>query len=107
MDASGRPDESLAVEFVGPLQPSDEDGLKSGQLLSISLQKGQLRANVSFQQCRSAGLEVAYIEILGPVFEIRSIWFSAGIFLGYFYTRPKIKIEKHSFPISCLCGMYL
>ncbi|KAJ1420172.1 hypothetical protein SESBI_14613 [Sesbania bispinosa] len=58
LDASGRPDESLAVEFVGPLQPSGEDGVKSGQLFSISLQKGQLRANVGFQQCHSASLEI-------------------------------------------------
>lgn len=58
MDASGRPDESLAVEFVGPLQPSSEDGLQSGKLLSISLQKGQLRANICFQPFHSANLEV-------------------------------------------------
>ncbi|MCI20772.1 embryo defective 2410 protein, partial [Trifolium medium] len=58
LDASGRPDESLEVEFIGPLQSSDEDGLKSGQLLSISLQKGKLGANVSIQQSHSASLEV-------------------------------------------------
>jgi hypothetical protein len=58
LDASGRPDESLAVEFVGPLQPNNEDGLQSGKLLSVSLQKGQLRANVCFQPFHSANLEV-------------------------------------------------
>ncbi|KAL5071400.1 hypothetical protein RYX36_022287 [Vicia faba] len=57
LDAAGRPDESLEVEFVGPLQPSNEDGLQSGKLLSISLQKGQLRANVCFQPFHSANLE--------------------------------------------------
>ncbi|XP_027356890.1 uncharacterized protein LOC113866209 [Abrus precatorius] len=58
LDASGRPDESLKVDFVGPLQLSGEGGLESGQLLSISLQKGQLRANVDFQPGHSASLEV-------------------------------------------------
>lgn len=58
LDASGRTDESLAVEFVGPLQPCNEDGLQSGKLLSISLQKGQLRANICFQPFHSANLEV-------------------------------------------------
>ncbi|XP_040865035.1 protein TIC236, chloroplastic isoform X2 [Glycine max] len=57
LDASGRTDESLAVEFVGPLQPCNEDGLQSGKLLSISLKKGQLRANICFQPFHSANLE--------------------------------------------------
>jgi len=59
LDASGRPDESLEVEFNGPLQSSDEDGTNGRQVLSISLQKGQLGANVSIQQSHSASLEVA------------------------------------------------
>lgn len=63
LDASGRPDESLAVEFVGPLQPNNEDGLQSGKLLSVSLQKGQLRANVCFQPFHSANLEVRHFPL--------------------------------------------
>ncbi|KAK7377280.1 hypothetical protein VNO80_02702 [Phaseolus coccineus] len=63
LDASGRPDESLAVEFVGPLQPSSEDGLQSGKLLSISLQKGQLRANICFQPFHSANLEIRHFPL--------------------------------------------
>ncbi|KAG4931195.1 hypothetical protein AAZX31_17G191800 [Glycine max] len=63
LDASGRTDESLAVEFVGPLQPSSEDGLQSGKLLSISLQKGQLRANICFQPFHSANLEVRHFPL--------------------------------------------
>lgn len=58
MDASGRSDESLVVDFVGPLQLSGESGLKSGTVLSVSLHKGQLRANVDFRPCYSASLEV-------------------------------------------------
>ncbi|XP_061359585.1 protein TIC236, chloroplastic-like isoform X2 [Gastrolobium bilobum] len=63
LDSSGRPDESLAVEFVGPLQPSSEDGLQSGKLLSISLQKGQLRTNICIQPFRSASLEVRHFPL--------------------------------------------
>ncbi|KAK7311846.1 hypothetical protein RJT34_10254 [Clitoria ternatea] len=58
LNASGSPDESLVVDFLGPLQLSGEGGLQSGQVLSVSLQKGQLRANVDLQPCSSASLEV-------------------------------------------------
>ncbi|KAK7351417.1 hypothetical protein VNO77_10862 [Canavalia gladiata] len=63
LDASGRPDESLVVNFVGPLQLSGGGGLRSGQQLSISLQKGQSRANVDLQPCHSASLEVRYFPL--------------------------------------------
>ncbi|KAJ7966099.1 Embryo defective protein [Quillaja saponaria] len=59
LDAIGRPDESLAVEFVGPLQPGGEDSSQSGKLLSFSLQKGQLRADICFQPFHSANLRYA------------------------------------------------
>lgn len=58
LDATGRPDESLAVEFVGPLNPNSEDNSPNGKLLSCSLQKGQLKANICFQPFHSANLEV-------------------------------------------------
>ncbi|CAK7353466.1 unnamed protein product [Dovyalis caffra] len=58
LDAMGRPDEGLAVEIVGPLQPGYEESSQNGKLLSFNLQKGQLRANVSFQPLHSATLEV-------------------------------------------------
>ncbi|XP_028802385.1 uncharacterized protein LOC114757483 isoform X2 [Neltuma alba] len=63
LDASGRADESLALEFVGPLQPSGEDGPQSGKLLSIFLQKGHLRANICFQPLHSANLEVRHFPL--------------------------------------------
>ncbi|XP_048227957.1 protein TIC236, chloroplastic isoform X2 [Ricinus communis] len=63
LDAMGRPDESLAVEFVGPLQPSCEENSQNGKLLSFSLQKGQLRVNVSFQPLHSATLEVRHLPL--------------------------------------------
>ena len=61
LDATGRPDESLTVEFVGPLQPGSEDNPQNGKLLSFSLQKGQLRANVCFRPLHSANLEVPLV----------------------------------------------
>ncbi|KAJ7958710.1 Embryo defective protein [Quillaja saponaria] len=63
LDATGRPDESLAVEFVGPLQPSGEDSSQSRKLLSFSIQKGQLRANICFQPFHSASLEVRHFPL--------------------------------------------
>lgn len=111
MDASGRPDESLAVEFISPLEPSDQDGLRSGQLLSILLQKGKLRANVGFQRYHSASLEVLHSNI-GSSFEsrIKFCLFLSWHILGSLYTRPEVNIKNHSFPsffFFCLCIMYL
>lgn len=57
LDATGRPDESLAVEIVGPLQPTSEENIL-GKVLSVSLQKGHLRANVCYRPLHSANLEV-------------------------------------------------
>lgn len=57
LDATGRPDESLAVEVIGPLQSIAEDNV-IGNMLSFSLQKGQLRANACYQPFQSANVEV-------------------------------------------------
>jgi hypothetical protein len=85
LDASGRPDESLAVEFVGPLKQSSEDGLQSGKLLSISLQKGQLRANVCFQPFHSANLEVTKLKLFALIFKSRYACFIAFIIYVILY----------------------
>lgn len=58
LDAIGRADESLAVEFVGPLKPKSEDSLQNEKSLSIYFQKGQLKANICFQSFHSVNLEV-------------------------------------------------
>ncbi|EOA26450.1 hypothetical protein CARUB_v10022496mg [Capsella rubella] len=58
LDAVGRPDESLTLDFIGPLQPNSGENVQSGKLLSFSLQKGQLRANACFQPQQSATLEI-------------------------------------------------
>lgn len=63
VDAMGRPDESLAVEVLGPLQPGYDESSPNRKFSSFNLQKGQLKANVSFQPQHSATLEVS----VGPM----------------------------------------
>ncbi|CAI9094401.1 OLC1v1030130C2 [Oldenlandia corymbosa var. corymbosa] len=57
LDATGRPDESLAMEIVGPLQPISEENVK-GKMLSFSLQKGNLKATACYRPLHSANLEL-------------------------------------------------
>ncbi|XVE71601.1 hypothetical protein DITRI_Ditri10aG0164400 [Diplodiscus trichospermus] len=63
LDATGRPDESLSVEVVKPLQPDSEENLQNGKLFSFSLQKGQLRANVCLRPLHSATLEIRHLPL--------------------------------------------
>ncbi|XP_022729806.1 uncharacterized protein LOC111284940 isoform X2 [Durio zibethinus] len=63
LDAAGRPDESLAVEVVQPLQVGSEENLQNGKLFSFSLQKGQLRANICFRSLHSATLEIRHLPL--------------------------------------------
>ncbi|KAK6927434.1 hypothetical protein RJ641_006025, partial [Dillenia turbinata] len=63
LDATGRPDESLLVETRGPLQPTNGENSQSERLLSFSLQKGQLRANVCYRPQHSANLEVRHLPL--------------------------------------------
>lgn len=58
LDAMGRPDENLSMEFIGPLWLSTEETLQNKRILSLSLQKGQLRANICYQPQHLANLEV-------------------------------------------------
>lgn len=62
LDATGRPDESLAVEIIGPLRSIAEENVV-GNMLSFSLQKGHLRANVCYQPFQSANLEVRHLPL--------------------------------------------
>ncbi|KAH6835833.1 embryo defective 2410 [Perilla frutescens var. hirtella] len=62
LDATGRPDESLAVEIVGPLQSTSEENL-AGKLLSFSLQKGHLKANACYRPLHSTTLEVRHLPL--------------------------------------------
>ncbi|KAG8375520.1 hypothetical protein BUALT_Bualt10G0108300 [Buddleja alternifolia] len=62
LDATGRPDESLAVEFVGPLQSTSEENMAE-KVLSFALQKGHLKANACYRPLHSANLEVRHLPL--------------------------------------------
>ncbi|XP_074280480.1 protein TIC236, chloroplastic isoform X2 [Silene latifolia] len=62
LDATGRPDESLNVDIIGLLRPTNEES-QDGKLLSVSLQKGQLKANVIYQPAVSVNLEVRHLPL--------------------------------------------
>lgn len=58
LNAAGRPDENLFVEVIGPLWFSRKEIMQNKRHLSVSLQKGQLRANIYYQPQNSTNLEV-------------------------------------------------
>ncbi|KZV19901.1 hypothetical protein F511_32243 [Dorcoceras hygrometricum] len=62
LDTTGRPDESLAVEIVGPLQSISEENL-AGKLVSFSLQKGQMKAKACYRPFHSANLEIRHLPL--------------------------------------------
>ncbi|GMJ15288.1 translocon at the inner-envelope membranes of chloroplasts236, EMBRYO DEFECTIVE 2410 [Hibiscus trionum] len=61
LDATGRPDESLAVEVVQ--HSGSEENLQNGKLFSFSLQKGQLKANICLRPLNSATLEIRHLPL--------------------------------------------
>ncbi|KAF6175244.1 hypothetical protein GIB67_030462 [Kingdonia uniflora] len=63
LEATGRPDELLALEIVGPLRPISEENTQHRKMLSLSLQKGQLRANICYQPQYSATVEVRHLPL--------------------------------------------
>ncbi|GMH11870.1 hypothetical protein Nepgr_013711 [Nepenthes gracilis] len=63
LDATGRPDESLSAEVRGILQSATIENLQEGKLLSFSLQKGQLRANINYQPLHSANVEIRHLPL--------------------------------------------
>ncbi|KAI7745119.1 hypothetical protein M8C21_032015, partial [Ambrosia artemisiifolia] len=62
LDATGRADESLALEVIGPLKSFSEDNI-IGTKLSFSLLKGQLRANAFYHPFQSINVEVRNIPL--------------------------------------------
>ncbi|KAL9233913.1 hypothetical protein vseg_008847 [Gypsophila vaccaria] len=62
LDATGRPDESLTMDIVGLLRPTGEES-QEGKLMSVSLQKGQLKANIFYQPAVSANLEIRHLPL--------------------------------------------
>ncbi|KAE8713962.1 hypothetical protein F3Y22_tig00110202pilonHSYRG00067 [Hibiscus syriacus] len=63
LDATGRPDESFAVEVVQPLQSGSEENLQNGKLFFFSLQRGQLKANICLRPLHSATLEIRHLPL--------------------------------------------
>uniref|UniRef100_A0A6V7QQ20 Translocation and assembly module TamB C-terminal domain-containing protein n=1 Tax=Ananas comosus var. bracteatus TaxID=296719 RepID=A0A6V7QQ20_ANACO len=58
LNATGRPDENLSAEVIGPFWLSTEQMAEDRRFVSISLQKGQLRANAYYNPQNSTNLEV-------------------------------------------------
>ncbi|RZC65840.1 hypothetical protein C5167_009532 [Papaver somniferum] len=60
LDATGRPDESLAVEIDGLfLGASKEENFQKGTMLSLAIKEGQLKPNVCYQPRYSSNVEVS------------------------------------------------
>lgn len=60
LNATGRPDENFSVEVNGPLFFSTHEAIQDKRLLSIFLQKGQLRSNICYNPGNLTNLEVPY-----------------------------------------------
>ena len=60
LNATGRPDEKISIEVNGPLFFGKNEAIQDGSLLSIFLQKGQLKANVCYHPESLTNLEVFY-----------------------------------------------
>ncbi|XP_078432268.1 embryo defective 2410 [Wolffia australiana] len=58
LDAVGRPDENFSILVCGPLLVGAEDATQNRKLVSLSIQKGQLRASIFYQPEHSANIEV-------------------------------------------------
>ncbi|XP_006643831.3 protein SUBSTANDARD STARCH GRAIN 4, chloroplastic [Oryza brachyantha] len=58
LNATGRPDENFSIEVNGPLFFGTHDAIQDGRLLSIFLQKGQLRSNICYHPGNLTSLEV-------------------------------------------------
>lgn len=64
LNATGRPDENLSAEVFGPFWLSTEQIAENRKFVSISLQKGQLRANAYYNPQNSTNLEVPLYQVL-------------------------------------------
>uniref|UniRef100_A0A0E0BY57 Translocation and assembly module TamB C-terminal domain-containing protein n=1 Tax=Oryza meridionalis TaxID=40149 RepID=A0A0E0BY57_9ORYZ len=58
LNATGRPDENFSIEVNGPLFFGTHEAIQDGRLLSIFLQKGQLRSNICYHPENLTSLEV-------------------------------------------------
>lgn len=58
LNATGRPDENFSIEVNGPLLFTSNEDIQDVRLLSIFLQKGQLRSNICYHPQNLTSLEV-------------------------------------------------
>lgn len=58
LNATGRPDEKISIEVNGPLFFGRNEVIQDGSLLSVFLQKGQLKSNICYHPESSTNLEV-------------------------------------------------
>jgi len=58
LNATGRPDENFSIEVNGPLFFTTNEAIQDVRLLSIFLQKGQLRSNICYHPENLSSLEV-------------------------------------------------
>ncbi|KAL6627318.1 hypothetical protein ACP70R_031044 [Stipagrostis hirtigluma subsp. patula] len=58
LNATGRPDENFSIEVNGPLFSGTNKSIQDGRLLSVFLQKGQLRSNIYYHPENLTNLEV-------------------------------------------------
>ncbi|KAL0394014.1 UNVERIFIED_CONTAM: protein, chloroplastic [Sesamum latifolium] len=109
LDATGRPDESLAIELVGPLRSTSEENL-AGKLLSFSLQKGHLKANAYYQPLHSANLEVRHLPL--DELELASLrgaisrrWDSVlENIINIEISRTSVELSEKKGPWSAICS---
>ncbi|CAL4951973.1 unnamed protein product [Urochloa decumbens] len=58
LNATGRPDENFSIEVNGPLFSTTNEAIQDVRLLSVFLQKGQLRSNICYHPENLTSLEV-------------------------------------------------
>ncbi|XP_066317019.1 protein SUBSTANDARD STARCH GRAIN 4, chloroplastic-like isoform X2 [Miscanthus floridulus] len=58
LNATGRPDENFSIEVNGPLLLTSNEDIQDVRLLSIFLQKGQLRSNICYHPQNLTSVEV-------------------------------------------------
>jgi hypothetical protein len=58
LNVSGRPDENILVEVMGPLSFSSEDTVQKRTVVYLNLHKGQLKVTASYHHDISTSLEV-------------------------------------------------
>ncbi|XP_022682992.1 uncharacterized protein LOC101753840 isoform X2 [Setaria italica] len=58
LNATGRPDENFSIEVNGPLFSTTNEAIQDVRLLSVFLQKGQLRSNICYHPENLSSLEV-------------------------------------------------